>query len=129
MRSGRIVRDIVIGRQRPRIYRQWRKHRAVEGINRCPRNHTLHGVGAGKRNRYDRRAPIGMTVILLVFDGDERLECVGHAIIELRGEARDVAKIAVDKAVELRSTNVEAIIEPSPRRTAARAKMGTEGAK
>ncbi len=74
---------------------------------------------SGKRGGHYRRAPIGLAGIFLVFDGDERLECVGHAIIELRGEARYVAKVAIDKTIEFCSADIKAIIESAHRRAAA----------
>ena len=76
----------------------------------------------GKRDRNDRRPPIGVTGIFLVFDGNERAERFGHAIIQLRSETRHVAKIAVNETVVLGAADVKAIIET----TCWRAAAGTE---
>ena len=64
-----------------------------------------------------------MTGILFVFDGPEHHDVVRRVIVQLPGEVGQIAKIAVDEAIQPRSSHIETIIETFDRRTAAGAIM------
>ena len=128
MRVDAIVCGIVVGARRPRIDGDGRNGVAGERIDRRSRDDAVGRERSGKRRRGQRRAPIGVAVVALVFDRAPHFQRIADAIIELAGEVVELIVDAVDAAVDPRGRDVEAIIEPRQQRAAARAEMGAIGA-
>jgi len=102
--AGRIVGDVVVGGQGAGVDRQRADDRAVKGADCRARYDAADGVRTGEGDRDERRAPIGMTVVVFVFEGGKGREVGCDAIVELGREAGQIAEIAVDEAVQLDPT-------------------------
>ena len=70
-----------------------------------------------------------MTVVVFVFEGGKGRKVARDAIVELCRKPGQIAEIAVDEAVELRSDGIEAIVEALHPSVAARTEMRVERAK
>ena len=77
-------------------------------------------------DRHQRRAPIGLSTILAVFDRAPDLETVGDAVVELTRHIQHFGAGVVDKAVKRGTADVEAVVEALHVRAAARAVMRAE---
>ena len=128
MRVDAIVGRVVAGVCRARVHGDRGDGISRERIDRRSRDNAMGRERSGERRRRQRRAPIGVAVVALVFDRAPHLERIGDAVIELAGKVVELIVDAVDAAVDPRGRGVEAIVEAGNQRAAARAEMGAIGA-
>src|SRR5579871_1662768 len=99
-------------------------------MGECAARHDAAGCKrAGERGGHYRRAPVRIAGISAILDCGERLEDVGHAVVEPRGEVREVLVVIVDEAVDPVLADADAVVEAFERGAATGGESGADRAK
>ena len=122
--AGGVIGDVVIGRQRARVDRYRPEIVTGKCAHRRAGHDAINRMRSSKRDRHDRRAPIGVTRIFFIFNRAPDHEIVRGVVVELPRDVGQVAEVALDKAVESRPGHIKAVIESLHPGIAARAVVG-----
>ncbi len=125
--ASEVVEHIVVGFEgagvdghRTKVVRVERRGR------RAARDDALCSIWAGEGDGDQGRAPVRIACVPPVFDRNEGLENIGHAIVESRRDVREVLVHVVDEAVDPALADADVIVEALEGRTAARREPGAD---